>query len=100
MRLTKKNKKIVDDEGSTYINSPITMELIADLSDQDKLDYVGTTQVRVGRCDFCGCLGVIVDRFPRRGYGKREYTTENLWNWIANRKIKITNDREDRDWVY
>ena len=26
---------------------------------------------RVGRCRFCGRQGLIVDQFPRRGYGQR-----------------------------
>lgn len=25
--------------------------------------------IRIGRCHFCGVFGLIVDRFPRRGYG-------------------------------
>jgi len=29
--------------------------------------------MRIGRCQFCGRLGVVVDRFPRRGYGRQHY---------------------------
>lgn len=25
--------------------------------------------IRIGRCHFCGVFGLIIDRFPRRGYG-------------------------------
>ncbi len=32
------------------------------------------TQVRFGQCHFCGSLGVIADRFHRRGYGKQNYS--------------------------
>lgn len=28
-----------------------------------------------GRCVFCGCKGIIVEKFPRRGYGSRKYET-------------------------
>jgi len=37
----------------------------------------GTTNVFFGQgyCHFCGRPGVIVSRFPRKGYGKRRYET-------------------------
>lgn len=38
---------------------------------------------KTGCCDFCGASGLIVDVFPRRGYGRSRYK-ENIVN-----KIKI-----------
>jgi hypothetical protein len=37
----------------------------------------GTTGIPLGHgyCHFCGRPGVIVSRFPRKGYGKRRYET-------------------------
>jgi hypothetical protein len=32
---------------------------------------------RVGRCRFCGSWGVIVDKFPRRGYGPGAFWGRN-----------------------
>jgi hypothetical protein len=32
--------------------------------------------LRIGRCHFCGSVGLIVDRFPRRDYGKRTYSMQ------------------------
>jgi hypothetical protein len=29
-----------------------------------------------GRCHFCGSWGVIVDKFPRRGYGGKHYRAQ------------------------
>jgi len=92
MGLSKKNKKTVDDEGSTLREGPIIMELTTIFNNQEKLNYVGTCLVKVGRCAFCGCPGVIVDRFPRRGYRKREYTKEMLLNCIINGEIGIKSD--------
>ena len=35
----------------------------------------------VGRCHFCGCWGLIVAQFPRRGYGRRRVK----WEWDDER---------------
>ena len=97
MGLSKKNKKTVDDEGSILYEGPIIMELTTILSNQEELNYAGTELVKVGCCNFCGCTGVIVDSFPRRGYRKREYTKEMLLNCIINGEIGIKNNKTNRD---
>lgn len=53
----KKNEKTVDDEGSTP-QLPCD-NVHSNLADQEV------------RCLFCGSYGVVVKRFPRRGYGKK-----------------------------
>lgn len=87
MGLSKKNKKTVDDEGTTFKEGPIIMGLAAIHNNQEKLDYAGNGLLKVGHCDFCGCPGVIVDSFPRRGYRKREYTKEMLLKWIKKGEV-------------
>lgn len=56
-RRLKKNKKTVDDEGST------PQLPCGNVS----LNLPG----KKVRCHFCGSCGVIVKHFPRRGYGKK-----------------------------
>jgi hypothetical protein len=55
----KKNEKTVDDEGSTP-QLPCD-NVHSNLPGQEV------------RCLFCGSYGVVVKRFPRRGYGKKVY---------------------------
>lgn len=68
MGFTQKNEEILDDAASTLQHSCLTI-WSAGLSEHDK--WVGAPWPRIGRCHVCGSRGVIVDRFPRRGYGKR-----------------------------
>ena len=76
MGLSKKNKKIVDDRGSTHQCSSIKIEISTRLNDEGEVGCEKTTSLKTGWCNFCGSFGVIVDRFPRRGYGKQNYRKE------------------------
>jgi hypothetical protein len=62
----KKNEKNMDDPSSTFPPS-CCMTLLP----YARLTVLCARQWRdrTGRCQFCGRGGVIVDRFPRRGYG-------------------------------
>jgi len=75
--LSKKNKKSVDDATSTLQYSGGKIEPCANLSEMNQIEWRATSLLRMGRCHFCGSLGVIVDRFARRGYGKQNYS----WKW-------------------
>jgi len=55
----KKNKKTVDDQGSTDLGSCDTP--VSPLPDNQ------------ARCHFCGVRGMIVARFPHRGYGRNRF---------------------------
>ena len=68
MGLTQKSEKILDDTGSTLRYSCLKIGF-SGLNEHDEGD--GAAGLRVGRCHVCGSWGIIVDRFPRRGYGKR-----------------------------
>lgn len=38
-------------------------------------------RLRIGRCALCGARGVIVGRFPRRGYGEgHAHHLQMVWN--------------------
>jgi len=70
--LSRKTQQILDDAGSTPPVGRRTLRC-AGLSQPGTW---GTLEgVRIGRCHWCGCWGVIVDRFPRRGYGGRTLNT-------------------------
>ena len=78
----RKSGEIVDDEGSTPQCSTTTMETSAVSSDEGRDGSEENAPIRVGRCHFCGSMGVIVDEFPRRGYGKQDYAVnwgQGLW---------------------
>ena len=76
--LSKKSGEIVDNTAATLPYRRLRIES-ADLKESieraEKLGY------RVGRCHFCGSWGVIVERFPRRGYGQRR----PRWEWEDER---------------
>jgi len=65
----KKSEKTVDDASSTPTKSHATLPLIGHFS--------------VEHCHFCGCVGVLVKEFPRRGYGRnqkpRQIAIQNLF---------------------
>ena len=66
--LSKESKEIVDDTGTTPPVRGLTLHsgrLKACIAQVEKQGC------RVGRCSVCGSWGIIVERFPRRGYGKR-----------------------------
>ena len=73
MGLSKKNKAIVDDAATTLQCGLSKIERSTNLNDKEQLGWAVNSTMRIGRCHFCGSLGVIVDRFPRRGYGKQNY---------------------------
>ncbi len=43
-------------------------------------EWVGSALLRIGRCHFCGSVGLIVDQFPPRSYGKKNYSVEMVPN--------------------
>ena len=71
--LTKKNARIVDYTGSTPQCGEATMETSPGGSDDVRNEGGGNVVNAVCRCHFCGSWGVVVDGFPRRGYGEQQY---------------------------
>ena len=69
--LTKKNSQIVDYMGSTPQGGYATMEKSPGRSDDGRSEGGGDTVITLCRCHFCGSWGIVVDAFPRRGYGNR-----------------------------
>ncbi len=66
--LSKESKEIVDDTGTTPSVRGLTLHsgsLKACIAQAEKQGC------RIGRCFVCGSWGIIVERFPRRGYGER-----------------------------
>lgn len=74
MGLSKKIKKNVDDRGSKFQSSYSKIETSTSFGDEEQIGSAVNSSLRFGRCHFCGSFGVIVDRFPRRGYGKQDYS--------------------------
>ena len=72
--LSKKNKEILDDRGSTLQCSYSKIATSTNFGDKEQIGSAGSSSIRFGWCHFCGSFGVIVDRFPRRGYGKQNYS--------------------------
>jgi hypothetical protein len=66
-RQAKKNRTDMDDRGSTPVSIGCNIQSL----------YPKTTErgrfSKKGRCHFCGSLGTIVDQFPRRRYGNKNY---------------------------
>lgn len=62
MRKSVKNKKTVDDASSTPTKSHATLPLIE--------------HFLVQQCHFCGCPGVLVYKFARRGYGQNRHPVQ------------------------
>lgn len=72
--LTKQKKRIVDYTGSTPQCSDATMQPSSPGGrDERRSEEEGNAVITLYRCHFCGCGGVVVDRFPRRGYGKQRH---------------------------
>lgn len=88
MGLSKKNKKSVDDAGSTLQCSASTIARCVKASAMDQLEWGATPLLRTGRCHFCGSPGIIVDRFTRRGYGKQN----------SRRKWRRLGQEHDKSW--
>ncbi len=67
MGRSKKNEKTMDDEGTT---PPATCVILYQIEPN-----------KTPRCSFCGSYGVIVDKFPHRGYGSRHHkrTTAQIY---------------------
>lgn len=71
--LTNKTERIVDYTGSTPQCGGATMPPSPGGSDERRSEEGGSTVITLYRCHFCGSWGVVVDRFPRRGYGKQRH---------------------------
>ena len=71
--LTKKNSRIVGYRGSTPQCGDAKMETSPGGSDDGGSEGGANAVIVVCRCHFCGSWGIVVDRFPRRGYGKQQY---------------------------
>lgn len=69
-RLNKKIKKNMDDTPSTPLPWWCMSWL---LCIQILIVHARAWFDRTSCCHFCGCKGVIVDKFPRRGYGANNY---------------------------
>ena len=72
--LTKKIQPIVDDATANLQCSCSKIERSANWGEERQVECGATGSMRTGRCHFCGSPGVIVDQFPRRGYGKGNYS--------------------------
>ena len=66
--LCKESQEIVDDTGTTPPVRGLTLHYG---SLKACSEWAFASGYRVGRCQVCGSWGIIVERFPRRGYGKR-----------------------------
>ena len=76
--MSKEGREIVDDTSTKLAYRRLRIEY-DDLKESfERIEKLG---YRVGRCHFCGCWGVIVERFPRRGYGRRR----RRWEWEDER---------------
>ena len=71
--LTKKIERIVDYTGSTPQCGDATMPPSPVGGDERRSEEGGNIVITLYRCHFCGSWGVVVDRFPRRGYGKQRH---------------------------
>jgi hypothetical protein len=72
--LSKKNKKIMDDRGSSPLHESIKLSSCSDRT-PGSTDEIGPGGLNsIGECHFCHSMGKIVARFPRRGYGKGKYS--------------------------
>lgn len=72
------SKKSVDDRGSTP-QGPCN-KIVSSYIKPSVRDFLVSVKAGVGesrRCHFCGTSGVVVERFPRRGYGKHTLS-ENI----------------------
>lgn len=67
MGLSRKCEEIVDDAGTTQPYRSLKMES-AEL--KDSIAWAQERGYRVCRCHVCGCPGIVVQRFARRGYGR------------------------------
>ena len=70
-RRMRRAKKNVDDRGSTHIFARCKIPSSytePTVEEGDRYERVGVE--KSGRCQFCGSSGTIVNKFPRRGYGK------------------------------
>jgi len=87
-------KKNVDDRGSTLISPECKIES----SDTTLAVEMGTIHPRIGvgnkgQCHFCGFFGIIVNKFPRRGYGNKNSRAQRGCN---RKKYTL---RQRREWV-
>lgn len=67
-------KKNVDDRSSTHLSTGCNIPSPNPQSAMEVQNLYRPKMVdKKGYCHFCGCCGTIVDRFPRRGYGSKNY---------------------------
>ena len=66
--MTQKKEEILDDTGTTLQHGSLTIQFAGLKHDEQ----VAAPGLRIGWCHVCGSWGRIVERFPRRGYGKRK----------------------------
>lgn len=69
--LAKKNERIVGDGGSSPQCGCTTLLTSPGGDDERRQEWHANASRPMGRCQFCGAWGIIVARFPRRGYGKK-----------------------------
>ena len=50
------------------VNVDVDIDIEVDVYRQDFSVQTGKCRKGSGRCHFCGAVGTIVDKFPRRGY--------------------------------
>ncbi len=67
--LSQKNQKKMDDGTSTVLPKGCKMVSAS-------VQWILLGLGRIGRCRFCGNWGVIVEEFPRRGYGGGKYRVQ------------------------
>jgi len=73
-RQAKKNMADMDDRASTPVSTGCNMPLSYPKTTVEVKNFQGQGRLgKKGRCHFCGSSGTVVDRFPRRGYGNKNY---------------------------
>ena len=71
--ISKKSREPLDDTATNLRYSCLKIQAEpTGLKENNK--WLGSPWLRSGRCHFCGAVGLIVDQFPRRDYGKRTYS--------------------------
>lgn len=77
--LSKKNKKIMDDRGSSLLFGGIKLSTCSDRTpgstDEIELEELNS----MGKCHFCNSTGKIIAQFPRRGYEQGKYSVSRVY---------------------
>ena len=71
----KKNRKSVDDEGTTVQKKVVKFPPGVEKPQVVEVESIGGVTIKAKKnldrrvqCHLCGCIGMLVDKFPRRGY--------------------------------